>query len=174
MNKPLTLWFLVFTACAPPTPSPPVYTPPPRLLSPPDSLVDSTEYAAFARGGSGKIEGQAFLRTRGGDVKLSAGSPVVLDPVTKYSAEWFSMHSGNLQLFNQTALEAPARLFRNARRMSIADAEGRFEFTSLAPGAYFVHTRVTWEVATAGTQGGVVGTLVTVRDAETVRVIVTR
>src|SRR5688572_1071163 len=46
------------------------------------------EVAYAAQPGTGVIDGQAFLRTRGGDVKYGAGSAVFLLPLSAYTSAW--------------------------------------------------------------------------------------
>jgi hypothetical protein len=50
------------------------------------------EYAAFEQPGRGSIAGQAFLTTRGGDVKMGAGRTVTLDPATRYARAWYQRY----------------------------------------------------------------------------------
>jgi hypothetical protein len=132
--------------------------------------ADSAEYARY-RGGTLELHGQAFLTTRGGDVKLAAGRIVTLDPATRYAREWFRRFGASVSAFSTPA---PDRLFVAARRTTTADAEGRFQFSGLAPGEYIVRTVVTWETGslTTPTQGGVVGTFVTIpRDVSSALIV---
>jgi hypothetical protein len=50
--------------------------------------------------------------------------------------------------------------------MTVADAEGRFRFTGLSAGRYFIRTEVTWEVPTIGIQGGLVFKTVDLADGQ--------
>lgn len=43
------------------------------------------EYSSLPEAGTAVVHGQAFLKTRGGDVKTAAGEEVILNPVTSYS-----------------------------------------------------------------------------------------
>ena len=144
---------LVQAGCATASGPPPVARP---LLGPADAL----EYSVFAAGGSLELRGQAFLTTRGGDVKVGAGRMVTLDPATTYSTEWFRRFGGDVEEFG--ALPPDSR-FAAARRTATADADGRFIFSDLAPGTYLLRTTVTWETGAryAAEQGGVVALLVT-------------
>ena len=143
-------------ACALPPPPPPV--------RPPTAPADPSEYEPFREPGSLTLRGQAFLTTRGGDVKVAAGRMVTLDPATSYADAWFR---GLGTVADRFAMSPPDTLFSAARRTTTANAEGRFSFTGLPPGKYFVRTTVTWEVpARYGTamQGGVVFALVSLPD----------
>jgi hypothetical protein len=144
---------LLSVACTPPTP---IASPRPLGMS-----ADSTEYAPFMKTGPHELAGQAFLTTRGGDVKLAAGRTVTLDPATRYAREWFRRWGADVGRF---ATAAPDSLFIKSRKVTTANAEGRFRFNDLPAGEYIVRTMVTWETgsAFAGTQGGVVASLVNV------------
>lgn len=138
--------------------SPPVIalapTPEPMVLPP----VEAAEYAPFRQPGAGTISGQAFLTTRGGDVKLAAGRTVTLDPATGYARVWYEKYG---RISDQMP---PAPEFAAARRTTVADADGRFRFSNLRSGSYIVRTTVTWETgaATGGLQGGIVSDVVDV------------
>jgi hypothetical protein len=55
----------------------------PRLVP-----FNEDEYLPYAGDGDATITGQAFLKTRGGDVKYGAGNTIFMNPVTSYSTEW--------------------------------------------------------------------------------------
>lgn len=133
-----------------------------------------SEYAPYAGQGTGSLIGQAFLKTRGGDVRYAAGNDVYLNPVTSYSTEWFDVAIRG----GQPISEGDPRV-QAFTRTTVADGEGRFEFNNLPAGDYYVVTWVFWEVPSGAyggmtTTGGPVGSKVTVRDGETTRVIVGR
>jgi hypothetical protein len=59
-----------------------------------------------------------------------------------------------------------------ARRITTADAEGRFKFSNIPAGEYYVRTQVTWEVGGYNqTQGGLVGHIIEVKDNQNKEVI---
>ena len=159
MMRSLTPWLvLVLVGCA--SAPPPV----PRPLRGPG---DASEYAAFEGDGSLELRGQAFLTTRGGDVRVGAGRLVTLDPSTTYSREWFRRFGGDAEEFG---ILPPDRRFAAARRTTTADAEGRFTFSRLVPGTYVLRTTVTWETGRLP-QGGVVARVVRVAEGENEEVI---
>lgn len=130
------------------------------------------EYAALeGRTGTGVVTGQAFLRTRGGDVKVGAGSEVNLNPVTSYSEYWYvSMTRGQ-------ALQEPDPRMHKYLFVTQADAEGKFRFENVPAGEYFLTGKVTWEAPGryySSTQGGWISERITVRDGETVTQMLTR
>jgi hypothetical protein len=132
------------------------------------------EYAALPKTGTGVVRGQAFLKTRGGDVKLGAGNRIVLNPVTSYSQQWYQT------IYEQgKPIEEPDLRVQQYLRETTGDAEGRFEFKDVPPGDYFVITVVTWEApvgyrGSLVSQGGYVIKRVTVRDGQEQQVILTR
>jgi ABC-type transport system substrate-binding protein len=132
------------------------------------------EYAALAKTGTGRVTGQAFMRTIGGDVKVAAGSDVALNPVTSYSQQWYDVVY--VQRKNITAWDPRLDEYVMNTR---ADAEGRFEFVNVPPGDYFVRSLVLWAAPTGPygslqQQGGFVVERITVNDGEETKVIVTR
>lgn len=131
------------------------------------------EYAALAkRTGTGVVTGQAFLKTRGGDVKYGAGEEVYLQPATSYSDQWFNVN----YLGQQTLADGDPRSAQG-RLATQSDGTGSFTFKNVPPGDYYVSTAVTWQAPTQlglATQGGVVAKKISVtNDAET-KVILTR
>ncbi|MCC7012976.1 MAG: hypothetical protein IT454_10470 [Planctomycetes bacterium] len=145
-------------------------------VSPPQSrraVFIESEYVPYAETGTGRIEGQAFIKTRGGDVKYCAGNTVWLNPVTTYSTEWYSRG-----VVGGENLESADPRVNPYRRETVGDGEGRFVFENLPAGEYFIACTIRWEVPLGkyGTQwtGGNAHTRVTVRENETARVIATR
>jgi len=142
---------------------------PPPVVRPLPGPVEPGVYARFAGSGEAELSGQAFLTTRGGEVRVAAGRLVTLDPATDYALEWFRRFGGNADDF--TALP-PDPGFAGARRTTVADAEGRFGFASLPAGTYIVRTAVTWETGSYDDlQGGVVADIVTLDGAESRQVV---
>lgn len=152
MRRALVIVFLAL-GCTPPGPAPLA----PMLLDP----VIPAEYTPYDGNGNGTLIGQAFLTTRGGDVKVAAGRTITLDPASSYARQWNSRYGSELSRFSEMP---PAPQFAKHRRATIADAEGRFRFTNLPVGNYIVRTAVTWETGAlnAGLQGGVVSEAVEV------------
>jgi hypothetical protein len=150
------------TACVPPQP---IVSPRPFL-----ARADSTEYQRYRAPGQRELAGQAFLTTRGGDVKLAAGRLVTLDPATAYAKEWFGRFGAHLATFADPPADP---FFIAARRTTTASADGRFRFTELPAGEYLVRTTVTWETgsSSAGLQGGVVAALITLKENANAEVV---
>jgi len=137
--------------------------------SPLAAASDSAEYAAFAGSGEHDLRGQALLTTRAGEVKLAAGRLVTLDPATTYARRWFRRFGGDVERFQVPGINSR---FAAARKMAVADAEGRFWFTRLRAGSYLVRSAVTWKgEADSVVQGGVVAALATLGEGETPELI---
>lgn len=130
----------------------------------------ASEYAPYQGEGTATINGQAFLTTRGGDVKLGAGNPVTLDPATAYAKEWYEKIGTAESRFAESPHDT---VFLAARRTTTVDAQGKFKFTNLPAGTYIMRSVVSWITGAAysGTQGGVVSALVTVKAGESKDVI---
>jgi len=101
-----------------------------------------SEYAPYKLQGDASIAGQAFMKTKGGDVKYGAGETVYLMPKTSYSTEI------NIRTFQQKIPLLPELDKRHAQTVknTIADGEGRFQFINLPAGSYFVACDVFWMV----------------------------
>lgn len=140
----------------------------PPQWSPVDPSFEA-DYEHYLAGGNGVLTGQAFLTQLGGGVVKAAGRTVTLDPATTIGTEWWTKAGTN---WVHRSLTPPSPGFARARRTTVADAEGRFKFTGLAPGRYYVRTEVTWMVPGSYVpEGGIVGRMVEVRDGEPTEVI---
>lgn len=139
-----------------------------------NAVSDTTEaeYQTYLAGGTGSLAGQAFLTQRGGGVVTAAGRQVSLDPATTVGTEWWGKAGG---AWATRDFLPPSPAFLRARRTTTADAEGRFRFSGLAPGRYYLRTEVTWEAPTAGgylgIQGGLVGQPVEIVEGQPAEVI---
>jgi len=113
--------------------------PPPPPPPPPLAAFSEAEYSKYSVVGTGIVEGQAFARTKGGDVKYAAGSQVILTPATAHGVDWAKRC---YQQDRWQALDPNAKRFTRA---TTADGEGRFRFTELPDGDYVIVTSVFWE-----------------------------
>ncbi|WP_211826751.1 carboxypeptidase regulatory-like domain-containing protein [Kistimonas asteriae] len=105
------------------------------------------EYQLLSKEGTAQVTGQAFLKTRGGDVKKAAGNEVMLNPVTAYSNQWYQ-----IAYIQNTPLSEPDPQYNNYIITTTADADGKFAFNNVPAGEYYLTTQVFWEAAT-GYQG---------------------
>ena len=133
------------------------------------SQFNPAEYAAYDEPAGASITGQAFLKTRGGDVKYGAGNYVALDPVTPYSTEWFE-HT----VMKGVVKPDPDSRTHAYHREVMADGEGRFTFENLPAGDYYVYCNIRWLAGESNT-GGVARAKVHVEAGQHIKnVIVTR
>lgn len=157
---------LVLAGCAIPMNQPP--PPLPRMPFP------EAEYQALPKVGTAVVKGQAFLKTRGGDVKVAAGNEVLLNPVTSYSLEWYEK-----SYLPNRRLEDPDPRLSQFTSKQTADGSGRFTFKNVPAGEYFVTTIIRWEAPTGyqgalQLQGGAVTKRVKISDGEEIEVVITR
>ncbi len=131
------------------------------------------EYAKLPVSGTGTVSGSAFLKV-GGDVKVAAGEKVILNPVTSYSRQWYTVsYLGN------SHLGPPDKRIDKYIRIKKADAQGRFAFKNVPPGEYYIISVVNWETP-AGSQrppvrqGVRLCKIITVKNHEETKVILTQ
>lgn len=104
---------------------------------------DQALFQKYSIDGTSKIIGQAFLKTRGGDVKYGAGNEIRLIPYNSYTHEiWQAEVQGYRGLDNKDP-----RL-EQYFRITTADGMGNFEFTNIPEGAYLLSTQLYWEIPT--------------------------
>jgi hypothetical protein len=131
----------------------------------------TAEYAPYLKDGTATLNGHAFLTQPGRGVVQAAGREVTLDPATSVGDEWWGK-TGKLWAHRSLV---PSEAFARARRTTVADADGRFMFSGLPAGKYYVRTEVTWEIGGYyPTQGGLVGQPVTIGDGQTKEVMLNR
>ncbi len=128
--------------------------------------------------GPNTIQGQAFMRQRGGNVVTCAGSDVFLVPRGSYSEERIANIFGTTQRVarNIAWADAPDAAYWEYMRRTRCDAQGGFVFEDLADGDYFITTVVIWESPTGYqgslvTQGGSLMAPVSVDRGNTAKVI---
>lgn len=131
------------------------------------------EYLILNTEGTGIVKGQAFLKTRGGDVKMAAGNEIILNPVTSYSNQWYDAY-----LLNKSLTEPDPRYDQYVIK-TIADADGKFEFINVPPGEYYLVAPVFWEAAVGYQgalvrQGGIIAKKIKVQDGKELKIILTR
>ncbi len=131
-----------------------------------------SEFSPYRGKGTSTIEGQAFLKTRSGDVKYGAGNAVQMVPVTTYTTEILtSLLSG------KTLTPPPDPRYYAYRRETVADGSGNFEFRDVPAGSYYLSCAIVWEVPSgygAMRSGGTAVGKVTVAHGERAKVVVTR
>jgi hypothetical protein len=131
-----------------------------------------SEFAPYAGTGTSTIVGQAFLKTRSGEVRFGAGCKVQMAPVTSYTTETYERG-----ILRGERLEDPDPRYSAYRHTTIADGNGNFEFHNIPAGSYYVSCPIFWEYATSdglASTGGIAFGQATVAPGETTKVIVTR
>jgi hypothetical protein len=108
---------------------------------------DPQEASFIKQAGTSTISGQGFLRTMVGEVRYAAGSEVFLIPATKYSTERIGQIYGNSKcaLFGKN-FKNDDPSYREFTKSTKANGEGRFQFSGLSAGEYFVVTSVYWQI----------------------------
>lgn len=115
----------------------PAQQPQPYALT---ATYQDAEFKPYGATGPATVKGQAFLKTVGGDVKTCAGNSVYLMPATVYNTEILEHMSPTTPISNR---DPRAHEFTKA---TVCDADGRFEFDSVAGRKWFVITTVFWGV----------------------------
>lgn len=144
------------------------------------STYDANETAWARQIGAGSIEGSAVLRTNGGDVRHCGGLKANLIPASVYANERLLAMYKNLDRgyvdtwwgYSNTMPEADSR-YRSDIREVPCDPQGKFKFSNLAPGTYYVTVPVTWTVGSSP-QGGILMQKVELSADETLTVTLTQ
>ena len=91
------------------------------------------EYAPYETAGTARICGQAYLSLDGGKQHVSSSDRVLLAPATSYTEEAFKV-----KVLNGRSMEDPDPKAIEFEQHTKTDAEGRFCFTKLPAGDYYV------------------------------------
>lgn len=125
------------------------------------SRFDPAEVAWFSARGTNTIEGSAIVRSYNGTVKTCAALPVMLFPVTAYARERMAhLYGSETEGFNLLVGGRPADFANDDPRYQAAvkttrcDAHGRFAFSELPDGDYYVVATVTWRERAMGMDEG--------------------
>ena len=142
------------------------------------TIAFSTEEAAFIKkDGKSTVTGHAFRTKATGVVVNAAGQLVRLIPATAFARERFSSLFGGSKYLAHSHYprdDNPDPAYGEYTRTTKAEANGRFVFRNVPPGAYIVTTQIIWGDEDAlFREGGVVYDTVEVtgRETEPVHVI---
>lgn len=105
------------------------------------TTFQEAQFEPFKGQGTSTLSGEAFMRTRGGDVKLGAGLEVFLYPVTDYTTEMMQR-----EVLGTERLEPMDERLAPFVRSTRANSRGEFEFAKLPPGEYYLLCLIQWEV----------------------------
>jgi hypothetical protein len=132
---------------------------------------NESEMVPFSKKGSSTVSGQAFLKTRGGEVRYGAGSWVQLIPSTAYTRELLRYLVDDVRVEN-----TDGRWSSHVRSVQ-ADGSGNFEFKDIPAGSYLLRCQIYWEVPSRygiRETGADVLDSVTIGDGEFKKVILTK
>ncbi|KAF2391548.1 hypothetical protein [Pseudomonas frederiksbergensis] len=135
-----------------------------------EAPYSSTEYAVLKTEGTATVQGQIFMKTRGGDVKYGAGSTIFFAPVTSYNLTRFQAVQARQQL------KEPDPRAQPYNRTTVADGSGNFSFENVAAGEYLIFGSVIWEAPSPyglSTQGGMISMRFIVKEGEVKKIIMT-
>ena len=130
---------------------------------------NESEYEPYSEAGTAEICGHALLRTPGGDPQLGEHATVQLTPITTYSKEWF-----NAVVKGHKKLGPPDARSLKYHKTVRADSKGKFCFSDLPAGNYYLACLISWEGSSAisGAEGGYAYETVTVGNGEKKRNVV--
>lgn len=120
---------LILSGCA----TQPTWTPLP---------YNEAEYAPYKKKGTGIVKGDVFAKTVGGDVKKGSGSNVYLMPATTFGDQRYKEAFVNGAV---ATVDADPRHGENVKKVQ-ADIDGKFQFTEITTGKYYVFSSVFWEI----------------------------
>lgn len=101
---------------------------------------NEADFLPYTGKGPATLNGQAFMKTVGGDVKTCAGNKVYLMPGTPYNDEIIAHSHGNVSMANRD--ERASKYLRTG----ICDVSGKFTFEQLPAKKWYVLVDVTWGV----------------------------
>jgi hypothetical protein len=177
----LLLACLAVSACA--TYAEPTGPTEPRLYPAQTTQFDPSEIAWFNQPGNNTIQGNAVLRTVGGEVRTCAGLQAQLAPVSTYGSErirtiYKNDERGYVQALDLMEFPSTDPAFSASIRTTTCDSQGNFIFERLPDGEYYVNATVTWGVPQVGyyssytsTEGGILMQRVRVSGGETRRIV---
>lgn len=136
------LFIIASTGCA---------TRPPVILPSP---YDDAMYQSYTAPGTATITGSSFLITRGGEVKRGAARQVFLIPDTPFlrvrMKEDDTEHSTFASIGNSKTDPVMIAAAWKHTRMAIGDVDGKFTFTKVPSGGYFIETKLIWQYVNCG------------------------
>jgi hypothetical protein len=136
---------------------------PPRFVKM-QTKLDYSEHEPYAQSGENIISGQAFLKQSEESVVTCAGSRVLLLPATSYFREMI----GHMVAGSEP--RPPEKAYPNLKgmiRRAECDPQGKFSFSEIPDGAWFVLTEV------KAKPGGVLITEMMLSNGETTDILLT-
>lgn len=151
----------------------------------PQAMTNSfnpAEVAWFNQPGSNVIEGNAVMRTVGGEVRTCAGSDANLIPVSAYASErmtkmFGSTTTGLLSASSGFSWASTDPIYQATSRTVTCDSLGNFRFDHLPDGDYYVTAKVVWGIPNryfTSWQGGYLMRRIHLAGGETQRVVLSQ
>lgn len=94
--------------------------------------------------GTAAIDGEAFIRRPNGWLARCSGNEVMLVPASAYFREWVGVYRQGARVQNSGEVAAQHRA---ALRKTQCDQNGRFSFSDLPAGKWFITTRISYRGA---------------------------
>ncbi len=122
------------------------------------------DFQPWAGSGPATLQGQAFLKTVGGDVKTCAGAVVVLIPANAYDRELIQAEKAGY-----SDVEGAPQTWARYAHQTRYDAQGNFLFADVPALTRIIETSVSWGIPTESMlvpidkQGGVLNQEVSLR-----------
>jgi hypothetical protein len=128
------------------------------------------EYAPYEGTGTARVCGQAYLSLHGDTQHMASGDRVLLAPVTSYTEEAYKVKVLNGRPMNDPDPKAMA-----FEKHTKTDEEGRFCFTDLPAGTYYVVADIALPSSTKEhRESQLAHAITTVKDGGNVVILVTR
>ena len=141
--------------------------------------LNEADYAPYLGKGTAIIAGAVSIKMRAGDISNGAESFVYLVPATPYSTEWFE----HAMIGGRSISGTDPRSLRAVRSM-VVGPDGRFQFSNLPAGDYYLSCTITrsippfhiggFRLISPSTERVDTYARVTVKAGEQAQVIVTR
>ena len=167
--------FLILTSCVS-TPLTPEYNSYIKDVKKTLTVYNREEVSWSFEKGTGILIGSGFLVQNSGNVVKCSGKEVALYPVSSYSKERFRNIYGSVYGgFNPASL--PRRVdtanyqYTQDRITSTCDIDGKFKFTNLPAGQFYVVTQVIWTGYNTWYEGGYISKRVVIEEGKTTEVI---
>lgn len=106
------------------------------------SMADHQPWSAM---GNASIDGEGFIRRPNGLLARCSGNKIYLVPASAYFREWIDIRRAGAQVANAVEL---TKTHKAAQRETQCDQRGRFAFSGLPAGKWFVITRISYEART--------------------------
>ena len=120
-----------------------------------NATASPDDYTNCRRTGSAVIAGEAFAKTKAGDVKPASGYRIHLDPATPYSTAVYRAlkQAGDLHSEKEDEAYQWDQMALSCRRSVTADSTGHFRFERVKAGSYYVSCYIRWQTRGSWTGG---------------------